>query len=76
MGVNTVLAANRFGTTSSIQGKNLTCNNNFLLQDSDGSTADAGDLGAEIECIESNDDLAPQSDVDLDEGSSGEADAG
>lgn len=76
MGVNTVLAANRFGTTSSIEGKNLTCNNNFLLGNSEEGAGDAGDLGPEIECIESNDDLAPQSDVDLDEGSASAADAG
>lgn len=64
-GVNTVLAANHFGSTSLIKGKNLVCNNNFLIGDEDAS-ADAGAHGEPVACEESNDDLAPQSDVDLD----------
>ncbi len=63
-GVNTVLAANRFGGTSLIQGKNLTCNNNFSIGDED-AAADAAALGVPVECEDSNDDLAPQSDVEL-----------
>lgn len=76
-GVNTVLVQNRFGSAYEIGGKNLTCNENhvFVDADEDGSFDD-GEEGDEVTCNESKDDLAPQSDVDLDSPDVGSADAG
>jgi len=78
-GVNTVLAQNRFGKSYDIRGKNLTCNENYTFSDADeDGDFDDSEVGDLVNCIESNDDLAPQSDVDLDGPDAGDepADAG
>lgn len=66
-GVNTVLAQNRFGKSYEIGGKNLTCNENYTFEDADSDGEfDTSEMGDEVTCVESKDDLAPQSGVDLD----------
>lgn len=76
-GVNTVLAQNRFGKSYEIGGKNLTCNENYTFVDAneDGEFDDA-ETGDAVTCVESKEDLAPQSDVDLDEPDAGASDVG
>ncbi len=65
-GVNTVLAQNRFGKAYEIGGKNLTCNENYTFEDADEDGAfDEAELGDEVSCTDSKEDLAPQSDVEL-----------
>lgn len=66
-GVNTVLAQNRFAKSYEIGGKNLTCNENFAFTDADeDGEFDDSELGDAVICTDSKEDLAPQSDVDLD----------
>lgn len=72
-GVNTVLVANRFAQPGPIEGKNLSCNNNYLLGDHDGDASVPADA---VTCAESNAHLAPQSDVELGETGDVEEDAG
>lgn len=73
-GVNTVLAQNRFGKSYDVRGKNLTCNENYTFSDADeDGNFDDAEIGDLVECIESNDALAPQSDVDLDAPDEGDA---
>lgn len=81
-GVNTVLVQNRFGSAYEIGGKNLTCNENYVFVDADeDGSFEADEEGDEVTCVESKEDLAPQSDVELDNPDSGakadeEGDAG
>lgn len=65
-GVNTVLVQNRFAQSYEIGGKNLTCNENFAFSDAnqDGEFTESEQTEA-VTCSESKEDLAPQSDVDL-----------
>lgn len=71
-GVNTVLVQNRFGSEYEIGGKNLTCNENYVFVDADeDGSFEADEEGDEVTCVESKEDLAPQSDVELDSADAG-----
>lgn len=75
-GVNAVLARNHFGSAFEVMGKNLVCNDNFAFHDADEDRSyDEGEHGDPINCEESKDDLAPQSDVELSKGDAGAEEA-